>query len=151
MTFWNLCNLLILSNPKLDNKSVWVYNTSINSQNGLKMTYDNDIVSDLHKDAFGFRPSQCWWEQWKSNTPAEKQAEWDSLIKAMEASCDEEKEREDRAVVAFEALVTKTINSGAKTREAALRWIMESSRCDGDWEYLCFTHGLPYSYFKKVA
>lgn len=116
-----------------------------------KYTYDEDTVSDLHKDAFGFRPSQNWWADWQSMTPVAKQLEWDSLIESMEASIFEERAHEARAVVAFEEFVTRTIAAGAKDREAALRWIMESSKCDGDWEYLCFTHGLPYSYFKKVA
>ena len=116
-----------------------------------KYTYDENTVSDLHKDAFGFRPSQCWWEQWKSNTPAEKQVEWDYLIKAMEASFDEEKERESRAVVEFEIQVGRCRENGAKSREMALRWIMEASGADGDWEYFCFLNGLPYHYFKKVA
>lgn len=116
-----------------------------------KYTFDEHCVSDLHKDAFGFRPSQNWWADWGSMNPVEKQAEWDSLASAMEASSVREKEDESRAIKSFEALVTKTINSGAKTSGDALRWIMEASKCDGDWEYLCFTHGLPYSYFKKVA
>ena len=115
------------------------------------MTYDNDIVSDLHKDAFGFRPSQNWWADWGSMNPVEKQAEWDSLIVALDRANDEFRDQEARAVTAFEILVTRTRENGAKSREMALRWIMESSKCDGDWEYLCFTHGLPYSYFKKVA
>jgi hypothetical protein len=115
------------------------------------MTYDENIVSDLHKDAFGFRPSQSWWEQWKSNTPAEKQAEWDSLIVAMEASCVEEKAREDRSVAIFENTVSGVLASGAKDRATALRWLMEGSKADGDWEYFCFLNGLPYFYFKKAA
>ena len=123
----------------------------MNSKQGLKMTYDENTVSDLHKDAFGFRPSQCWWEQWKSNTPAEKQVEWDSLILAMERSIAEDKASEAFAIKVFGALVASTIETGAKDVETAHRWIMESSDCNGDWEYLCFTYGLPYSYFRKAA
>ena len=115
------------------------------------MTYDENIVSDLHKDAFGFRPSQNWWADWGSMNSVEKQAEWDSLVVALDRANDEFRDQEARAVVSFEALVTKTINSGAKTRESALRWIMEASTCDGDWEYLCFTHGLQYKYFSSDA
>lgn len=84
-------------------------------------TFDSDIVSDLHKDAYGFRPSQGWWGQWKSNTDAEKQAEWDSLLVALDRANDEFRDQEARAVKAFEVLVTDTINTGAKTREVALR------------------------------
>ena len=39
--------------------------------------------------------------------------------------------------------------AGAGDRETALRWIMDASDCDGDWEFLCFHHHLPYGYFKQ--
>lgn len=29
-------------------------------------TFDQDTVSDLHKDVFGFRPDQEWWTVWRS-------------------------------------------------------------------------------------
>ena len=115
------------------------------------MTYDENTVSDLHKDAFGFRPSQAWFAQWNSNTDAEKQVEWDSLIKAMEASFVEEGAREARAVTEFEILVAKTLASGAESREDALRWIMQGSEADGDWEYFCFLNGLPYTHFNTKS
>ena len=41
--------------------------------------------------------------------------------------------------------------SGARTREQALRWIHEAEGTQGDDEYLCFTVGLPYGYFRKAA
>ena len=115
------------------------------------MTYDENTVSDLHKDAFGFRPSQNWWADWGSMNPVEKQVEWDSLISAMEASCVEESAREARAIADFEILVAKTLASGAKSREDALRWIMQASDAAGDWEYFCFLNGLPYTYFNTKS
>jgi hypothetical protein len=38
---------------------------------------------------------------------------------------------------------------GAGDRATALRWIMEASSANGDWEYLCWDLGLPYHYFTK--
>jgi hypothetical protein len=38
---------------------------------------------------------------------------------------------------------------GARDRETALRWIMEASTANGDWEYFCFLNGLPYRYFER--
>lgn len=117
----------------------------------MTYTFDENTVSDLHKDAFGFRPSQNWWADWQSMNPVAKQMEWDSLVVAVEASVARDNEDEARAVTKFEALVVKTIASGAATREVALRWIMDASTCNGDWEFLCYMHGLPYSYFRKAA
>ena len=117
----------------------------------MNYTFDSDIVSDLHKDAFGFRPGESWWYGWNHASDEGKQAEWDSLLVALDRANDEFRDQEAHAVVVFEIHVTRCRDNGAKSREMALRWIMESSDCDGDWEYLCFKHGLPYSYFKKAA
>lgn len=110
-------------------------------------TFDENIVSDLHNDAYGFRPSQSWWYGWTHATDAQKQYQWDHLLECLKDTLAKEKECEELAVKTFEALVDKTIATGAKDRESALQLIVEASTCGGDWEYLCFTHGLPYNYF----
>lgn len=113
-------------------------------------TFDDNLVSDLHKDAFGFRPGERFWGAWECMSDDEKQAEWDYLIEACGRAAREEQEREERAIAEFEALVVKTISHGAKDRETAIRWIMkESCARDGDWDFLCWEHGLPYGYFNK--
>lgn len=112
-------------------------------------TFDDNTVSDLHKDAFGFRPSQSWWGYWAASNPDGKQAEWDGLIAALERRVAEDKAAEERAVVRFEALVNTTTAAGAKDRTTALQWLMDGSDCGGDWDYFAWTHGLPYRYFAK--
>lgn len=111
-------------------------------------TFCDDTVSDLHKDAYGFRPSQWFWSEWRASTDAEKQSTWDSLIAAMEWRMAQQEEEEREAVVQFEALIQTTIDAGAKDRTTALRWIMDGSDCAGDWEYLAWRHGLPYGYLR---
>ena len=68
----------------------------------------------------------------------------------MEASSVREKEDEAHAIEVFEIQVTRCKLNGAKSREMALRWLMEGSRADGDWEYFCFLNGLPYTYFNNT-
>lgn len=113
-------------------------------------TFDENIVSDLHKDAFGFRPGERFWSAWNSMDDDEKQAEWDHLIEACNRAIQEEEEQQARAITRFEALVQKTIESGAGNRETAIRWIMDASSAarDNDWDYLCWEHQLPYGYFR---
>ena len=115
----------------------------------MSYSFDENTVSDLHKDAFGFRPSQNWWADWSSMNDEGKQQEWDSLLVSLERSMVQDKADEAVAVEKFAALVAKTIASGAKNVETAHRWIMEASDCNGDWDYLCWSHGLPYTYFGK--
>ena len=117
----------------------------------MTYTFDEDCFSDLHKDAFGFRPRGDFFQWLLTATDDEKQAEWDSLLKTLKQTLAEDARQEKDAIVKFEALVTKTVSSGARDVETAHRWIMEASDCNGDWEYLCFHHGIPYGYFKKAA
>lgn len=114
-------------------------------------TFDSDVVSDLHKDAFGFRPDKAFWDEWAVSNDHEKQATWDWLLDALKVETENERVREQRAIQQFEQLVRKSMVAGAGDRETALRWIMDASNCDGDWEYLCFHHGLPFDYLTKTV
>lgn len=46
----------------------------------MTYTYSDREISDLHKDALGYRPDESWWAWWTVATPEEKQIEWDFLI-----------------------------------------------------------------------
>ena len=46
----------------------------------MKYTFDELSVSDLHKDAYGFRPSESFWQEWTLANDDEKQYLWDSMI-----------------------------------------------------------------------
>ena len=117
----------------------------------MTYTFDNDTVSDLHKDAYGFRPSEWFWQEWIEAKDDERQAIWDGLLRALDITMERECEAERVAIERFEALVRVNISAGAEDRETALRWIMDASACNGDWEFLCFTYGLPYRYFAKAG
>jgi hypothetical protein len=112
-------------------------------------TFDELSVSDLHKDAFGCRPSQSWWYGWTHATDAQKQFQWDSLVEAMVRSEDYRKEQEVRDIAKFEASVAVTIEAGAADRATALRWLFEAADCFGDWEHFEWQNGLPFRYLTK--
>lgn len=112
-------------------------------------TFCNDSISDLFKDVYGMRPRDGFWERWNSATDDEKQAEWDWLCQALERVIEEEKAAEKACIEKFERHVTNTICMGARDRETALKWIMDASSANGDWEYLCYDYGLPFGYFSK--
>jgi predicted Fe-S protein YdhL (DUF1289 family) len=112
-------------------------------------TFDENIVSDLFKDTYGFRPREAFWSEWNAASDDRKQAIWDNLLVNLEAEMQAEKAREERAIVRFEARVAETIELGAQDRATALRWIMEADKADGDFEYLAYLNGLSYRYFKN--
>jgi len=102
---------------------------------------------DMYKDAYGVRPRGIDTTSW---TEADFEAEFQMLGKVIEQEDIARKEAEAEATAKFEQHVTNTICMGAKDRVTALRWIMDASQADGDWEYFCFLNGLPYGYFKEM-
>ena len=103
---------------------------------------------DMYKDAYGVRPRGIDTSSW---TEADFEEEFESLGKEIEREEVARQEREAEAIKKFEQHVINTICMGAGNREVALRWIMDASSCNDDWEFLCYDMGLPYGYFKKVA
>jgi hypothetical protein len=103
---------------------------------------------DMYKDAYGVRPRGIDTSAW---TLEEFESEFKTLGVVIEREEIARKEAEAEATVKFEQHVTNTMCMGAQDRETALRWIMDASQADGDWEYFCFLNGLPYGYFKEFA
>jgi hypothetical protein len=105
---------------------------------------------DMYKDAYGVRPRGVDTSSW-SETDFLKEFGYLNLVIEREEIAREE--REERAAHDFEMRVLSLLQSGAKDREMALRWIHEAEGSNGDDEYLCYLVGLPYRYFAvdKVA
>jgi hypothetical protein len=48
-------------------------------------TFSEELLSDLHKDARGFRPRSEWfWHDWNTSDDDGKQAIWDNLVEELE-------------------------------------------------------------------
>ena len=103
---------------------------------------------DMYKDAYGHRPRGVDTSAW---TLADFEQEFASLGAVIERENADRKVAEDEAIEKFEQHVLNTICMGAHDRETALKWIMDASNANGDWEYLCYDLGLPYHYFRKAA
>ena len=88
--------------------------------------FDENTLSDLHKDARGFRPrSEDFWNSWNTATDDGKQSIWDGLCDELDRAMTEEKEAEAAALVDFEKEVEAFIGYGAGNRETALRWMTD--------------------------
>ena len=48
-----------------------------------KYTFSNELISDLHKDAWGHRPRQMFFLKWEKANDDKKQSMWDNLIDDM--------------------------------------------------------------------
>ena len=94
---------------------------------------------DMHKDAYGFRPRGTDTSSW---TEADFEAEFVSLSQTIDANYKQKSEYEARIQLAqeavaqhdFERRVLSLLQTGAKDREMALRWIHEAEGSNGETE-----------------
>lgn len=91
----------------------------------MAYTFSTELVSDLHKDAFGHRPDTDFWDMWNNGLSDEgRQAEWDYMVKAVEQSINEEKRIEEAALVDFERELAAVRAAGKGVDEStALCWM----------------------------
>lgn len=100
--------------------------------------------SDFFKGVYGYRPRH----DYINNSVEWFKEEFKYLNVELEHVMALEKEEELRNIATFEARLTDVIDSGARDRATAIRWMMEAEYCEGDISYFCFKCGLPYDYFK---
>ena len=117
-------------------------------------TFDDNIVSDLHKDARGFRPCEYFWEEWTQSPDDRKQTIWDNLVVEMEQSMAEQAEQEAKALVEFRktlATQMKFCNTDWKT---ALEYLADAEDCDitheQDFDYFLWNTGIGYEDRKNI-
>lgn len=103
---------------------------------------------DMYKDAYGVRPRGVDTGSW---TLSDFDREFAELGKVIEREDIARKAAEGKAVEAFERRVAELIGMGAKDLEMAMRWIHEAEDTRGDDDYLAWTLGLPYQYFRKTV
>ena len=101
---------------------------------------------DMYKDAYNVRPRGIDTSSW---TEADFEREFVQLAKTIDANYAEQLGQEEVAMHDFEMRMLSLLQTGAKDREMAMRWIHEAEGSNGDDEYLCFLLGLPYRYFIK--
>jgi hypothetical protein len=138
------------------------YNTCIETdKEDLKMTTEfkswdeltkleqaQSIYWDMYKDAYGVRPRGIDTSAW---TLEQFESEFAILGQSIAEAEIDRKASEENATVVFEQRIQSLIELGAKDRATAMRWIHEAEDTQGDDEYLCYTLGLPYQYFRKAA
>jgi hypothetical protein len=101
---------------------------------------------DMYKDAYGIRPR---WIDTTSWTLEQFDAEFASLAESIKQNMAQQELEEEQSIVTLEKRIASLMQSGAKDRSMAIRWIAEAEECNGDMEFLCFLVGVPYGYFKE--
>lgn len=106
-------------------------------------TFDENIISDLHKDARGYRPRGSFFEMWNTLADADKQDVWDMLVAEMEQREQDEKEANDRAVVELRKSVRSVMNVMNCDWKTALRTLADAEGVDirtSDYEFGYFMY-----------
>lgn len=116
----------------------------------MTYTFDERTVSDLHKDAFGFRPREYFWAEWNTATADQKQEIWDDLLAALERTMEWERQQEQRAVADYLTRIQDMLGLGAADEDQARKWLVQSLEpTDMDLAYggswVVWSLGLPYS------
>ena len=115
----------------------------------MKYTYSDQLYSDLHKDAYGFRPGMYGYHLWDAMNADQKQAEWDRLLVALNDSIVLEQLRETEAKLVFEEKIARLMEVNVISRKAAVQQLYDEMEFQYDYGYADYTFGLPYGTFAK--
>lgn len=111
----------------------------------MSYTFDENIVSDLHKDAYGYRPREGWWNMWAAFNADQKQSLWDEMCDDMEESIREQERYHEECLARFEKRIADAKELGASDDVTAVRWILEGDDIvDWDTDYISYRLGLSY-------
>lgn len=114
----------------------------------MSYTFDANLFSDLHKDAYGFRPRGHRFYD-ASTTDDERQQIWDYVCADLDAELLRQEREYMTAIQHLEANVQRNMDLGAADRETAIRWVIQSlDLSDLDLQYggsiVCYELGLPF-------
>jgi hypothetical protein len=117
----------------------------------MTFTYCDDLISDFHKDVYGYRPRESFWNEWETLTPTQKQTIWDEYDRVSELQAIEAKAQDERDIAEFEARVQDVINIGAGNRKTALKWITQSETFyhSQDVEHFVWEQGILFTAYGK--
>lgn len=113
-------------------------------------TFDEDLISDLHKDAYGFRPSQSFWSFFAAANADQKQMIWDSLCYTADAAALSERQEREFRENDFQVRVASMMHAGCPDFETAIRWLHDAHDTNGDDDYLEYCLGVGYGYIRQA-
>ena len=120
----------------------------------MQFTYSDDIVSDLHKDARGYRPTEYFWEEWTQSPPESKQLVWDILCEELEIRNADDAAAEARSLNKFRESVRNTMNYCNCKWNKAVEFLCvadgDNINCDQSFDYFLWKQGIGFNDRKKI-
>lgn len=96
------------------------------------MSNTYELISDLHKDTYGVRPSQSYLQAFYAKSPVEQEAEWQSLCVDLEHREAKSRTQEQRDLEVFEARIQGMVRDFNISEATAIRWDMDAFEVDID-------------------
>jgi len=99
-------------------------------------------ISDLHKDARGFRPSL---DRYELKTDDELMAEIEWLGREVKEEIEREQQIDALCITRFNDEVAIFIQQGAANRSTAIRWMLQAQGYDetpADADFICYNNGI---------
>jgi len=116
-------------------------------------TYDENLFSDLHKEAYGVRPSSSH-SFYATQDKSEKELIWTSTLTDANEAVLAETEAMTKNQIEFEKEIQTQIENGMERDEAVIA-VFKDRNIDFIIEsnpgYLCYLIGIPYSYEKEFG
>lgn len=118
----------------------------------MAYTFDENIISDLHKDARGYRPSQDFWHGWNTMGDDTKQSVWDMLIEELNNSMEMQRLEEENALKEFRVTLRKVMDTMNCTWNRAVEVLAEAEGDDlsYDFDYFLWKQGLGFKDRNKI-
>lgn len=118
-----------------------------------KYTFEDNLVSDLHKDARGYRPTESFFEMWNESSDDTKQDVWDMLLEEMEYNQKEEARVEADNLVKFRKLLRSVMDTTSCNWKVALRYLVDAENLDVNFEldYFLWNQGLGFNDRNKIS
>jgi hypothetical protein len=88
--------------------------------------YDENILSDLHKDAYGFRPRELFWNEWNRMNTLERNTRWTRMCNDLERENIESAERDAAALRKFLSELRAVMRAGAQSWREAIDWLVQA-------------------------
>lgn len=115
-------------------------------------TFDDSLISDLHKDAYGMRPTQTFWTLWESMTPSQKQNECDHLLEMAREEDERQAKRDREAYLAWSVDITELMANHGISEARAIIWDMQNYVTGiEDLSMYCYKRGLDYSTEMEIS
>jgi hypothetical protein len=125
-------------------------NKELNNMNSTAYSYDMDSFSDLHKEAYGFRPSESFWQWANAATPTQLQSRWDDLANSAKLRYQEQCDMEAAALVELQIQLDSTMREHGVSIVTAIRWLHDAHETNGDNHYLDYKLGVKYDTINKM-